>query len=117
MTIIIARPDPVALRTALGIALSAAALGGRARLFVDTAAVPLLRVPVIDPADDAQVDAGLPTLAGLLDEADQAGVAILACQAGLALAGLALPDLVTGTEAAGMVSLLQTLADDRLLTL
>jgi predicted peroxiredoxin len=100
LTLIAATGDPERFRAALTIASAHAALGGRTRLYLHEGAVALLVNP--DP---------------LVATALETGVAIIACQTGLAGAGLAHSDLPAGVEAGGMVGLLAMLGDDRLDTI
>lgn len=97
LTIIVATADPERWRAALTLASASAALGHRTRLYCHEAAVTVL----------AQAEA-------LVAIARETGVEILACQTGLADHAMALPP---GVEAGGLVSLLATLAEDRLVTL
>ncbi|WP_156678381.1 DsrE family protein [Sphingomonas profundi] len=114
LTIIVADAAPERFRTALSIAAAQAALGGGARLFLQGAAVALLRGGEV-PGDAAHAAAGLPALALLLEEALALGVTLVACQSGLHLAGLDAASLDPRIEQGGLVSLLQGLGDDRLL--
>ena len=57
---------------------------------------------------------GLPGRAARLAMARDGGVELLACQTGLAAAGIDFAALVAGVEPAGMVAVLATLGDDRL---
>lgn len=116
LTIIAATADAERFRAALSLACAHAALGGITRLYCHEAAVALL-LPGAD-ADDATLSAkGLATRAQLLAEARDSGVALIACQTGLAAAGIAFDRLTPGTESGGLVSLLAGLGDDRLVTL
>lgn len=108
LTIIIAGPDPDRLRTALTLACAAAALGSRARLYLHEAAVGLL-------ASNAPAPLGLPDLSELRAIAEDSGVELIACQTGLALAGLSAD--TQRVAAGGLIDLLATLKDDRLVTL
>lgn len=110
VTIILATPDPAKLRVALMIAAASTALGDAARIFFSESAVRLLGAPPADPADADYATHGLPTLAALCEEAFAADVTLIACQSGLALAGLDASRLDPRIEAGGMVS---TLAADR----
>jgi len=114
LTILVAEPSPARFRTALTLATAQAALGGRARLFLDGGAVALLRPPVEDAADPAYAAAGMPGLADLLGEALAMGVGISACQSGLALVGLDATTLDRRIGFGGMIGMLQTLGEDRL---
>lgn len=96
LTIVCTRAD--AMEPALTLAMAQAALGGRARLFAQGAAVVALDGP-------------------LVAEAAALGVELFACQTGLADAGLNLATMATGIAAAGPVSVLQTLGEDRLVAL
>jgi len=110
ITIILAAADPERFRTALVLALSQAALGGRARIFLQERSVALLNGD--DAADYAA--AGLPGRATMLADALDAGVEIIGCQSGLALVNAAAGDFDPRISWGGMVGLLQSLADDRL---
>jgi len=113
MTVVIATADAARFRSALGLAAAQAALGARARLLLDAAAVPLAgRLALAE--EDRLSAAGLPTTDELLDTCLELGVEVLLCQSGLALAGLDLAALDPRLRAGGMVEVLATLADDRL---
>lgn len=115
LTILVASAEPARFRAALATAAAAAALGGRARVFLQEDAVTLFASG--DPDTTRLEAAGLPGRAALLAVAQESGVELLVCQSGLALAGLAIDALPAGTQAGGLVSLLATLGDDRLLAL
>ncbi|HEY0621937.1 peroxiredoxin [Sphingomonas sp.] len=116
LTIIAAAADAERFRAALSLACAHAALGGRARLYCHEAAVTLL-VPGTDPGDAGLAGKGLATREQLLAEALESGVALIACQTGLAAAGIAFDALAPGIEPGGLVSLLAALGEDRLVTL
>ncbi len=105
LTIVVAGADTDRLRAAMTMACAAAALGGRARVYLHEAAV-------VAFAADASAPAGQPTLGELRSIAADSGVEIVACQSGLALAGFAADDL--GVSGGGMIELLASLDDDRL---
>lgn len=113
LTIIVAENAPERFRAALSIAAAQAALGGAARVFLQGEAVALLAGDAA-PGDAAHAAAGLPTLSVLLGEAMGLGVAVIACQSGLHLAGLDAAALDPRIATGGLVSLIQTLAEDRL---
>lgn len=116
LRIVVMTADAERLRGALVLATAHAALGGEAGLFLQLDAVTLLQPPLVAPEDDAHRSAGLPTLAELLAEALDMGVALIACQSGLALSGLSADALPTGAEVGGPLSFLQQIdADTRLL--
>ena len=115
LTIIVASGEEARFRSALGLALSHAALGGAVTLFLDTAAVAMLRPPIAGGEDAHWIAGGLPGLAALLDEALDAGATIIVCQAGLAIAGLAMRDLDPRLQAGGMIGLLAALGEARLI--
>ena len=114
LTIIVADADEARLRSALGLALSTRALGGAVRFFLDTAAAPLLRTPIVGHGDALWSAAGLPGLADLIEEALAADVTITVCQAGLAAAGITADMLDPRFAGGGMVGLLAGLGEDRL---
>lgn len=116
LTILVVSADADRFRAALSLACAHAALGERTRLYCHELAVHLI-VAGNDPDDDALRASGLPTRAQLLDEARESGVEIIACQTGLAAAGIAFDTLPAGIEAGGLVSLLAELGDDRLVTI
>ena len=96
-------------------ALAQTALGGTARLFLQEGAVALLLLPD-EVAEDAAryAAAGLPTRAAIFADALDAGVAITACQSGLALIGATADRFDPRIEWGGMIGLLQSLGQDRL---
>jgi predicted peroxiredoxin len=114
VTIVVASADPGRLHAALSLAAAHAALERPARLFLQADAVKLLQPPVESADDQRYGEAGLPTLAQMLSEATAIGVAIIACQSGLALAGLSAEDLPAGVETGGLVELLAQNRDDQL---
>ena len=121
LTIIVATADGERFRAAMTLATAQAALGGRVRVYCHERAVALLRVAPDDDDDDddgaaALAAAGLPDRPALIAMAIDGGVALIACQTGLALAGLEMGDLAVGVEAGGMVGLLASLGDNRLTT-
>ncbi|MDQ4420614.1 DsrE family protein [Sphingobium sp. DEHP117] len=108
--------DAERLRGALTLAMAHMALGGEARVFLQLDAVRLLAPPISAPRDGDHAAHGLPTLAALVTEALDAGVAIIACQSGLTLAGLAADTLDPRVIGGGPVSLLQSIGpEDRLM--
>jgi predicted peroxiredoxin len=98
--------DAERLRGALTIACAEAALGGSVRLFLQLDAVALLRPDTPAPRDDVHRACGLPTLTALIDDALDLGVHIVACQSGLALAGMDAGELDPRITAGGPVGVL-----------
>jgi predicted peroxiredoxin len=117
LTLILTTAGPGKLRAALTLAIAQAALGGRVRLFIDSQAVALLRLPLNDNDDPQHRAIGLPELAALAEEAWSFGVALHACQTGLTLGGLQADQCDARIIWGGLVGLLATLEDDRLVTL
>lgn len=115
LTIIVATADPGRFRTALTLAAAHAALGHRTRLFLDAAAVPLAHRDAPDPEADRHTALGLPTLAELQAEAHALGVTLILCQTGLQLAELTPAEVDPRATFGGMLALIQSLRDDRLL--
>lgn len=114
LTILVATADQARFRSALGLALSHIALGGTARLFLDAAAVMLVRSPIVGGDDAIQAAGGMPALAGLVDEALDAGARVTLCQAGMAMAGTTAGDFDARIEFGGLVGVLAALGEDRL---
>ncbi|MFZ5746824.1 MAG: peroxiredoxin [Pseudomonadota bacterium] len=114
LTLIVATADAARLRAALTLACTHAALGGGARVFLHEEAVGLLG-PAADVDADARRAAGLPDRHQLLAMAADSGVSVTACQTGLALAGLAPTDLPDGVDIGGMVGVVATLGEDRVI--
>ncbi len=109
LTIVVVSPDADRLRAALTIACAAAALGGETRVYLHEEAVALLANGGTMPPP------GLPTISELRTVAIDTGVTLIACQTGLALAGLSAE--TERVAAGGMIDLLATLDDDRLVTI
>lgn len=114
LTIIVADASEARLRSALGLALSHQALGGAARLFLDTAAVGMLRAPIVGADDAAQIAAGMPSLAELVSEAIEAGVRLTLCQAGMAMARASADDFDPRIDFGGLIGVLAGLGENRL---
>ena len=112
LTVVVAEPHR--LRIALELAAAQAALGGRARVFCQSEAVAALAPPMRAPHDADFSAAGLPTLAALFEEALGLGVELIACQSGLTLMGVEPDVLDPRIGYAGLVSLMRTLGEDRL---
>jgi predicted peroxiredoxin len=115
LTIIVADTSPDCFRAALSIASAHAALGGNARLFLHGLAVPLAQSPAED--DERYVAAGQGKLADLLDTALDLGVRVILCQSGMELAGMTADACDPRLNQGGLVNLMQTLGDDRLLAM
>ncbi len=114
LTILIPTPDRVRFRAALSLACAQGALGARVRLFCQEEAVSLL-IDRPDPDHAELVERGLPAIPDLIAAARDIGVALLVCQTGLSAASLGPEDLYPGVETGGVVGILATLDDDRLL--
>jgi len=116
LNLIVAGADGSRLYAALETAMAAAALGQPARLFLQGEAVALLRAPVGFAGDAARVAAGQPDLAQMIAEAAAMDVAIIACQSGMALAGMTAEETGPQVRAGGLVGFLAGVgADDRLI--
>jgi predicted peroxiredoxin len=99
LTIIVATADAERFRSALEVAAANAALGRPTRLFLQSAAAPLL-------ANGSEP---------LLEEAMALGTIVTVCQSGLALAGMRADGLPPGVETSGLVQLLSSAADHQIL--
>jgi predicted peroxiredoxin len=117
LTLVLVTADRERFGAALTLACAQAAGGGAATVFLQDGAVAMLRPPIAAPADNARAAAGLPGLAATLEEAWGLGVRVIACQSGLALAGLAADALDPRIDYAGPVALLAGLGEDRLVVL
>ncbi len=117
LTIILTGSDPERFHSALSIAAAHAATGAETRIFLEGRAVTLLADVSPAPGDADQHASGLPTLAEIRRESTHLGVRLIACQGGMALAGLTIDQLGPGVEAGGLVSLMTSLGEDRLVTL
>jgi predicted peroxiredoxin len=116
LTIIVATGDAERLHAALTFAAASAAAGAPTRLHLHGNAVALLAPPIAMPDDARHTVHGLPTLAGLFDDAFDLGVAITACQSGLALNAMSAEGIDPRIVMSGPVATLITGADDRLLS-
>ncbi|MAW99108.1 MAG: peroxiredoxin [Sphingomonas sp.] len=117
LTIMVVTADPERFRGALTLACSHAALRARVRVYCHERAVSLLRSDS-GPADPPDLfEHGLPDRSALLALAMESGVGIIACQTGLDLCGVAIGDVVPGVEAGGMMGVVATLGEDRLVTI
>jgi predicted peroxiredoxin len=76
--------------------------------------VSLIRQPIVGWEDEAYADAGQPTLPELYAEALAQGVHLIVCQSGMQMTGAEPRDYDPRVEYGGMVSLMQTLDDGRL---
>lgn len=103
LAIIVAEPAGARLLTALTLAAAAAALGRNVAILFDGGSVVAL-----GPAAEPGIAAAIATARDL-------GVAMTACQSGLAAAGLGADTLPEGAVAGGMISFLQAHADAQLL--
>lgn len=110
VTIIVARGDGVP--AALELAAVYRALEEPARLFVHGTAVEHL----LGPDDPAQPVGGQGTRGELLQIALEMGVEVAVCQAGLALSDLTLATTDPRVVAGGLVGLVATLGNQRLVT-
>lgn len=118
VTIMLISAGAANMRAALSLALAATALGQRARIYCHEDAVALLAHAPRDDDDAARLAmAGLPDRLAMLAMAAESRAELWACQTGMAMSGLTLAELVASAQAGGLMALLATLADDRLVTL
>lgn len=114
LALIVASDDRARFHAALSLASAQAALGGRARVYLHGPAVALLATAALAHEDAAWSSAGQPTLAQLQADALTLGVTLIACQTGLAMAGIDASTLDDRVETGGLVGLMAGLDDDRL---
>lgn len=117
LTIIVTTADAERFHAALSIGVAHAATGAPTRLYLHADAVALARPPHAAPGDARRIDAGLPTLAQLVEDARALDMQLIFCQSGLVLADCTANALAPGFQAGGLVSLLTSLGEDRLVTL
>lgn len=105
---------------ALMLATAAAAMGRGVTLFATNEGCRLLLADAplaADPREAALVAQGVATLAELLEAAEALGIRLLACEAGLRMAGLEHAALRPGVEASGLVTFLAATAGGQVLSL
>lgn len=106
LALIVATGEPERLRAAATLARCEIALGGAATLFLQGRAVALLAADAAPPEDADWIMAGEPALGVLIGEALADGVAMTACQSGLAMSGISAQQLVDGIATGGMIGFL-----------
>lgn len=114
LTIIVAGADPDRFHAALSLAAANAALAERSRVFLQGEAAGLLEPADPSEADRRREEHGVPMLHELLTEALAMGVEVIACQSGLALAGMSAERLPPGVTTGGLVELLAGRRGDQL---
>jgi len=115
LSIVVSGEDCARLHAALSMAAAWAALDRPARIFLQAESVALLRESRGED-DRKRRDAGLPTLAELLEESLALGVSVTACQSGLAFVGLSAEDLPDGVDMGGLIDFLaRSSPDDQLM--
>lgn len=116
LTIIVTTGEEARFHAALSIAAAHAALGGATCIYLHADAV-RLAVPPHSAEDDARfAAAGLPTLAQAFEDVLALEVRMIACQTGLALAGITVAELDPRIETGGLVSMLRDAGQDQLVT-
>ncbi len=108
LTIVAARED--SLGTAVEIACAQAALGGAAKLFLSSGAI-----AAVSNLERPLADSEQPQLLQSIATAIELGVTVIACQSGLATARIDLETLPEGIAGGGLVGLISSLGDDRLI--
>jgi predicted peroxiredoxin len=114
LTLIVCAHDPDRFHAALSLAAASAALGARTRMFLQGEAAGMLQDGP-SAGDARRSEHGVPTVRQLLDEALALGAELIVCQSGLALCGMSAEALPAGAQAGGLVAILSTLEEDRLL--
>lgn len=115
LTIIVADISSERFRCALSVAAAQAALGAKARIFLQGESVSIIRAPMVGWEDEAYAAAGQPTLPQLFDEALKLGVGIIVCQSAMQMTGAEPRDFDDRVEYGGLMSVMQTLGEGRLL--
>jgi predicted peroxiredoxin len=118
LALLLVSADPARLRAALTLARAEVALGSTGAIFLQGEAAALLKAPIADPRDEAWLTAGEPSLAQLLDEALEDGVAVSLCQSGLAMTRIEALDLDPRITLTGPIAFLSEVrGETRLLAL
>ncbi|MDB5376044.1 MAG: hypothetical protein JWR00_490 [Rubritepida sp.] len=105
---------------ALTLAAAAAALGRPVTLFATNAGCRLFLTdaPLLaDPREAALAGTGVAGIAVLLEAAQELGLRLLACEAGLRAEGLVAAPLLPGVTVAGVASFLAAVGDGQIATL
>ena len=105
LNIVVAGADVARLHAALSMAAAWAALARPVRIFVQAEAVSLLRSNG-DDRHERRSEAGIPALGELLETSISLGAFVIACQSGLALAGMTADQLPPGVDVGGLVDFL-----------
>ena len=103
------------------LAAAAAALGRRVVLFATNEGTRALRADIAgldDGEREARIrSAGVAGLAELRTAAMEMGARLIACEAGLLMAGIRATELLAGVEVAGVVTFLAATSDGQVVTL
>ena len=100
------------------VAVGAAAIGRAVTLFTTNEGCRAVAAGLLDPARDAQVRAtGVAGLDELRAAAAELGVRLMACDAGLRMAGLDPTGLLPGVEVAGIPGFLSAVGTGQIVTL
>lgn len=110
--LILAGSDDERFWAALSLAGALAAGDTPVRLFLSGSAAMLAAEDYDAPGDYQRSTAGVPTVAELIDSALELGVAIHACQTGMALLGLESDDLREDMVIDGLIAFLAGVDDD-----
>ena len=113
LTIIVAAADPDRFHAALSVAAANAALDGRTRIFLQGESAALM-LDASSPLDAYRSSSGVPTTQQLLAEAQALGTQIIVCQSGLTSCGMSADRLPDNARTAGLIEILTTLGEDRL---
>jgi predicted peroxiredoxin len=114
LAIVFAEANHARIHGGLSLACAAAALGRPVRLFFQGEAVCALQVGRHWTGDRAYAASGLATLEAMLKQAFGLGIAVMACESGLHLCGLAPTNVIGGVETGGMVGFLADAREDEL---
>lgn len=114
LTIIVVSPDADRFHAVMTVAAANAALDARTRIFLQGEAAALI-AQARSPADEERSRCGLPTTEQIVTEAEALGAEIIICQSGLTLCGLSAEQLPESVTTSGLIQILSTLEDDRLL--
>ncbi|TPG57220.1 hypothetical protein EAH89_12280 [Roseomonas nepalensis] len=105
---------------ALVLATAAAAIGRPVTVLATNAGLALLRrdTPLLaDPREALLAGRGVAGIGTLLEAANELGLRLIACEAGMRAEGIAPGDLAEGVEVAGVVTFLESVGSGGLLSL
>lgn len=115
LSLVLGEANHARLHAALTLACAAAALDRPVRIFLHGEAVAALQPSRHWAGDAAYAASAMPSIEELVASALDLDIAVMACQSGLHLCGIAASSLPEGVETGGMVAFIAGAADDEIL--